>query len=93
MAAFVGCRSEINFTLKVSSINLATTIKPPPTSSLCTKEELTYCTHTSLRVRSFSHLLSSGFQPSDFKDFLQSAGIFRIQAFFDVASCDLVNNY
>jgi len=36
---------------------LALIIKPPPTSSLCTKEELTYCTHTSLPVGSFSQLL------------------------------------
>jgi hypothetical protein len=72
---------------------LALIIKPPPTSSLCTKEELTYCTHTSLPVGSFSQLPSSGSQPSNCKHFLQSDGVFRIQAFFHVAPCDLVNNY
>jgi hypothetical protein len=78
----------------VTSINLAPITKPPPpTSSPYTKEELTYCTHTSLPVRSFGHLLSSGLQPSDFNYFLQNDGILRIQAFFDVAPCDLVNNY
>lgn len=79
------------FYTKETSINLAPILKPPPTSSLCTKEELTYCTHTSLSVRSFDQLLSSEFQPSDLKNFLQSDCIFRIQAFFDVAPCDLVN--